>query len=70
MQQNVRQECPKCGRPLENFNGQIGYCTLHKWVSPAGLGYEAEAAEQNRLDAEAVEQARLEQERLKQEAGH
>ena len=67
MQQNVRAECPRCGRQLENFNGHIGYCSQHKWVSPAGLGFEAEAAEQNRLDAEALEASRLEAERQKQE---
>ena len=68
MQQNVRAECPKCSRPLQNFNGHIGYCSQHKWVSPAGLGYEAEAAEQNRQDAAAAEQSRLEKERQEQEA--
>lgn len=67
MQQNVRTECPKCGRPLQKFNGHIGYCSQHKWVSPAGLGFEAEAAEQNRQDAAAVEQSRLEQIRLEEE---
>ena len=68
MQQPVRTECPKCGRPLQKFNGHIGYCSQHKWVSPAGLGFEAEAAEQNRQDAAAVEQSRLEQIRLDEEA--
>lgn len=48
MQQNARSECPKCSRPLQKFNGHIGYCPQHKWVSPIGLGFEAEAAEQNR----------------------
>ena len=67
MQQNVRSECPKCSRPLQKFNGHIGFCTQHKWVSPAGLGYEAEAAEQNRLDREAAEQQRLAEERRKAE---
>lgn len=46
MQHNVRTDCPKCSRPLQKFNGHIGYCSQHKWVSPAGLGFEAEAAEQ------------------------
>ena len=68
MEQNVRSECPRCSRPLRDFNGHIGYCTQHKWVSPAGLGYEAEAAEQNRKDAAAEEQSRLEKERREQEA--
>lgn len=67
MQQNVRVECPRCGRQLEKFNGHIGYCSQHKWVSPSGLGFDAEAAEQNRLDAEAVENKRLEAERIRQE---
>ncbi len=58
MQGNTRSECTRCGRALQRFDGQIGYCTLHKWVSPAGLGFEAEAAEKNRQDAEA-ENARL-----------
>ena len=46
MQRNVRTECPQCSRPLQKFNGHIGYCSQHKWVSPAGLGFEAEAADQ------------------------
>lgn len=66
MQQNVRAECPKCSRPLQKFNGHIGYCTQHKWVSPVGLGFDAEAAEQNQQDASAIEQSRLERERLEQ----
>lgn len=68
MQQNVRAECPKCSRPLHKFNGHIGYCSQHKWVSPVGLGFEAEAAEQNRQDAAAAEQSRLEQVRQQEEA--
>ena len=68
MQQNVRSECPKCSRPLQRFNGHIGYCTQHKWVSPLGLGFEAEAAEQNRQDAAAEEKSRLEAERAKAQA--
>ena len=67
MQQNVRTECPRCGRPLQKFNGRIGYCSQHKWVSPAGLGFEAEAAVQNQQDAAAAEQSRLEKERQEQE---
>ena len=67
MQQNVRTECPKCSRPLQKFNGHIGYCSRHKWVSPSGLGFEAEAAEQNRQDAAAAEQSRLEQLRQQEE---
>jgi hypothetical protein len=53
---------------LQNFNGHIGYCSQHKWVSPVGLGFEGEAAEQNRQDTAAVEQSRLKQERQAQEA--
>ncbi len=68
MQQNVRAECPKCSRPLQNFNGHIGYCSQHKWVSPTGLGFEAEASEQNRQDAAAAEKSRLEQVRQAEEA--
>ena len=68
MQHNVRTDCPKCSRPLQKFNGHIGYCSQHKWVSPAGLGFEAEAAEQNRRDAVAAEQSRLEKERQEQES--
>lgn len=67
MQQNARSECPKCSRPLQKFNGHIGYCPQHKWVSPIGLGFEAEAAEQNRQDAAAAEQSRLEQLRQQEE---
>ena len=67
MQQNVQADCPRCGRLLQNFNGHIGYCSQHKWVSPAGLGFEAEAAEQNRIDTQAEENKRLEIERKKQE---
>ena len=43
MLQKVPTECPKCGRPLQKFNGRIGYCSQHNWVSPIGLGFEAEA---------------------------
>lgn len=68
MQQNVRTECPKCSRPLQKFNGHIGYCSQHKWVSPSGLGFDAEAAEQNRQDAAAEEKRRLDAEREKAEA--
>lgn len=68
MQQNARSECPKCSRPLQKFNGHIGYCPQHKWVSPIGLGFEAEAAEQNRQDAAAAEQSRLDQLRQEEEA--
>ena len=67
MQQNVRSECPRCGKPLQNFDGHIGYCSLHAWVSPRGLGFEAEAAERNRQDEEAEKAKRLEEERQKQE---
>lgn len=67
MQQNVRTECPKCSRPLQKFNGHIGYCSQHKWVSPSGLGFDAEAAEQNRQDAAMEEKRRLEAERKKAE---
>ena len=66
MQQNVRTECPKCSRPLQKFNGHIGYCSQHKWVSPSGLGFDAEAAEQNRQDAAAEEKRR--QERARRQA--
>lgn len=68
MQSHVRPECPKCSRPLQNFNGHIGYCPQHKWVSPIGAGFDAEAAEQNRQDAALAEQRRLEQERQRAEA--
>ncbi len=68
MQQHVRAECPKCSRPLQKFNGHIGYCSQHKWVSPSGLGFDAEAAEQNRQDAALEEKRRLEAEREKAEA--
>ncbi len=60
MQLNARAECPNCSRPLQRFNGHIGYSSLHKWVSPLGLGFDAEAAEQNRQDAAAEEAHRLE----------
>ena len=68
MQQSARTDCPKCSRPLQKFNGHIGYCQQHKWVSPLGLGFDAEAAEQNRLDEEAENKRRLEAERAKAEA--
>lgn len=68
MQQNLHT-CPKCGRPLDSFNGHIGYCKTHKqWVSPAGWGFDAEAAEQNRQDAAVEEKRRLDAEREKAEA--
>lgn len=65
---NSSSQCPKCGRPLQKFNGRIGYCSQHKWVSPLGLGFDAEASEQNRQDAAAAESKRLEAERQKAEA--
>lgn len=68
MQQNMRTECPKCSRPLQKFNGHIGYCSQHKWVSPSRLGFDAEAVEQNRQDAAAEEKRRLDAEREKAEA--
>lgn len=68
MQQNVRTECPKCSRPLQKFNGHIGYCSQHQWISPSGLGFDAEAAEQNRKDAAEEEKRRLDAERKKAEA--
>ena len=68
MQQNVRTECPRCSRPLQRFNGHIGYCTQHQWVSPLGLGFDAEAAEQNRKDAAVEEKRRLDAERERVEA--
>jgi len=67
MQPNSSTQCPKCGRPLQKYNGHIGYCPQHKWISPAGLGYDAEAAEQNKRDAAAAEAKRLEAERKKAE---
>lgn len=68
MQQNVRIECPKCSRPLQKFNGHIGYCSQHKWVSPIGLEYEDEAAEQNRQDVLDDEKSRLDRVRQEEEA--
>ena len=67
MQQSFQAECPYCSRMLQKFNGHIGYCPQHKWVSPLGLGYEAEAAEQNRKDAEEEEKSRLVQEQKRLE---
>lgn len=67
MQQNVRIECPRCSRPLDKFNGHIGYCSQHKWVSPQGLGYDDEAAAQNLRDEAEAEKSRLEEERKKQQ---
>lgn len=67
MQAKTPTECPKCGRPLQQFNGHIGYCPQHKWVSPSGLGFEAEATEQNKKDEAAVKAQRLEEERRKLE---
>lgn len=63
----TQNECPKCGRPIQKFNGHIGYCSQHKWVSPLGLSFDAEASAQNRMDADAVEHQRFEHERAKQE---
>ena len=67
MSQLVKSDCPKCGRPLQRFNGRIGYCSLHKWVSPSMLGFDAEAAEQNRLEDVQKEKTRLEAEKLRAE---
>lgn len=68
MQQNVRAECPRCSRPLQKFNGHIGYCPFHKeWFSPVP-GFEAEAAEKNLQDVAAAERFRLEQMRQADEA--
>lgn len=52
--------CPRCGRPLERFNGRIGFCAAHNWVSPAGAGFDAEADQLNH-------QILLEKERKKKE---
>ena len=68
MERVVNTDCPKCGRSLQRFNGHIGYCSLHKWVSPEGLGFDAEATAQNLQDAEAEEKRRLDAEREKAEA--
>ena len=68
MRQDVKLECPKCGRALQQFNGHIGYCSLHRWVSPAGLGFDAEAAEQNSKDNAQEEKRRLDAERKRAEA--
>jgi len=68
MQQNARTDCPKCSRPLQKFNGHIGYCPQHKWVSPFGLGFDAEAAAQNLQDQSMAEKQRLDQEREQYEA--
>lgn len=68
MQTKIPTDCPRCGRPLQKFNGHIGFCSQHKWVSPAGLGFEAEAAEQNRQDADAESRRRLEIEKEKADA--
>ena len=67
MQQDVRIECPRCGRPLQRFNGKIGYCSQHKWVSPSGLGFDAEAAEQNQQEELRREKRRLKRKRLRAE---
>ena len=67
MPQKVPTVCPNCGRPLQKFNGHIGYCSQHNWVSPTGLGFEADAAERNKQDAAEAEQRRLDEERLKVE---
>ena len=68
MQQHVRSDCPKCSRPLTKFNGHIGYCPQHKWVSPFGLGFDAEAEAQNLMDRSAEEKKRLDEERERYEA--
>lgn len=52
MQQNTAPECPRCGRRLDRFNGHIGYCSQHQWVSARGLSYDAEAAQRNQQDAD------------------
>lgn len=45
--------CPRCGRPLERFNGRVGYCATHKWVSPKSCGFDEEADALNReIEAE------------------
>lgn len=67
MRQNIRAKCLRCSRPLDDFDGRIGKCSLHKWVSPTGLGFDAEAAERNRQKAAAKEQFRLEQLRQEEE---
>lgn len=67
MQKNVRIECPRCSQPLGRFDGHIGYCAVHKWVSPLGLGYDAEARKRNDEDAARAEAERMEQIRKEQE---
>ena len=60
-------ECPRCGRPLKQFNGKIGYCSMHQWVSPLGLGFDAEASEKNEQEKARLESKRLQEEALKQQ---
>lgn len=63
----MSSQCPKCGRTLEKYDGKIGYCPQHHWVSPPGKGYDNLAAERNRQEEEALRKSRLEKERQEQE---
>ncbi len=44
-------KCPECGRFLVGFNGHVGRCVVHHWISPVPM-YEAEALEMNRREME------------------
>ena len=44
------RECPKCGRPLEPFNGQIGRCAYHQEWFPVSKRYQEEANKMNWLE--------------------
>ena len=67
MAQKVPMECPKCGRSLQNFDGHIGRCSQHHWVSPIGLGFESEATEKNKQDTAVASMRLLDEERQKAE---
>lgn len=67
MSENTGRDCPNCGYVLDKFNGHIGFCPVHKWVSPKKLGFDAEAEERNRKDAADKEAARLKEEKIRLE---
>ena len=69
MQQGSSSVCPRCIKPLQKFNGRIGYCSVHKWVSPFAE-FQAEADEQNRRDEEEANRKRLDEEKRRLDREH
>lgn len=65
MPQKIEDRCCRCGRELQEFDGETGICAVHGWVSAKGANSQAKAdkrrkeAEKQRKEAE--RQRRIEQ---------